>query len=314
MDKNIQSVYVTGKGYCYKVLFNQQKIRIGKEEFQFLEKKLVSTQDETFQTKKLKPLFKWSGGKFKEIPKFVNYFPTSFDRFVEPFIGGASVFLHLQNKKNAISDTHYEVFCFYSAIKNGKSREIYDFMLNHPNDEKTYYWVRNSMSTENPLDVAKRFFYLRKTCYRGMLRYNKSGNFNIPFGRYKKINFLDLLDCRYEKLLKNTTIYNASFESMLTKYNDENNFFFLDPPYDCIFNNYNGNVFDKKNHQLLFEKFYKTKNKCLMIVNKTDFLVNLYKNYIFDEYAQQYSFKLHSGRVKSVLPNKHLIICNYSSL
>jgi DNA adenine methylase len=240
--------------------------------------------------------------------------PKSFDRFVEPFVGGASVLFHLQNKKNAISDTHYEVFCFYSAIKNGKSSEIYDFMLNQPNDEKTYYWVRNSMSIESPLDVAKRFFYLRKTCYRGMLRYNKSGHFNIPFGRYKKINFSDLLDGRYEKLLRNTTIHNTSFEPMFTKYNDENNFFFLDPPYDCVFNNYNGNAFDKENHQLLFDKFSKTKNKCLLILNKTDFLVNLYKNYIFDEYEQQYSFKLHSGRVKSVVPNKHLIICNYSSL
>ena len=99
-------------------------------------------------------------------------------------------------------------------------------MLNQPNDEKTYYWVRNSMSIESPLDVAKRFFYLRKTCYRGMLRYNKSGHFNIPFGRYKKINFSDLLDGRYEKLLRNTTIHNTSFEPMFTKYNDENNFFF----------------------------------------------------------------------------------------
>ena len=314
MDKNIQSVYRTPNGYCYKVLFNQRKTRIGKEEFQFLEKKLVSTHDEALQPKKLKPLFKWSGGKLKEIPKFANYFPKSFDRFVEPFVGGASVLFHLQNKKNAISDTHYEVFCFYSAIKNGKSSEIYDFMLNQPNDEKTYYWVRNSMSIESPLDVAKRFFYLRKTCYRGMLRYNKSGHFNIPFGRYKKINFSDLLDGRYEKLLRNTTIHNTSFEPMFTKYNDENNFFFLDPPYDCVFNNYNGNAFDKKNHQLLFDKFSKTKNKCLLILNKTDFLVNLYKNYIFDEYEQQYSFKLHSGRVKSVVTNKHLIICNYSSL
>ena len=76
MDKNIQSVYRTPNGYCYKVLFNQRKTRIGKEEFQFLEKKLVSTHDEALQPKKLKPLFKWSGGKLKEIPKFANYFPS----------------------------------------------------------------------------------------------------------------------------------------------------------------------------------------------------------------------------------------------
>jgi DNA adenine methylase len=52
------------------------------------------------------------------------------------------------------------------------------FMLGHCNDEKTYYWVRNEMPIKNTLDVAKRFFYLRKTCYRGMLRYDKNGGFN----------------------------------------------------------------------------------------------------------------------------------------
>ena len=311
MGKNIQSVYVTPKGHFYKILTNQKKIRIGKKEFQFLEKNLTSSRNTNFQMKKLKPLFKWSGGKSNEISKFVNYFPKSFNTFVEPFAGGASVFFHLQHKKNMICDTHYEVCCFYSAIKHGKSKEIHDFMLNHPNDQKTYYHVRNVMPIKNDLDVAKRFFYLRKTCYRGMLRYNKSGSFNIPFGNYKKINFSNLLDCRYEKLLKDTTIHNESFESIFNKYNDENNFFFLDPPYDCVFNNYNGTVFDKKNHQLLFEKFSTTKNKCLLILNKTDFTADLYKDYIFNEYERQYSFKLHSNRIKSNLPNQHLIICNY---
>ena len=127
MGKNIQSVYVTPKGHFYKILTNQKKIRIGKKEFQFLEKNLTSSRNTNFQMKKLKPLFKWSGGKSNEISKFVNYFPKSFNTFVEPFAGGASVFFHLQHKKNMICDTHYEVCCFYSAIKHGKSKEIHDF-------------------------------------------------------------------------------------------------------------------------------------------------------------------------------------------
>ncbi len=64
-------------------------------------------------------------------------------------------------------------------------------MLGHCNDEKTYYWVRNEMPIKNTLDVAKRFFYLRKTCYRGMLRYDKNGVFNPVC--YQKVDFSSLL-------------------------------------------------------------------------------------------------------------------------
>ena len=65
-------------------------------------------------------------------------------------------------------------------------------MQNNPNNEETYYNIRDNMVINNYLDNAKRFFYQRKTCYRGMLRYNKKGKFNIPFGRYKKCNYEDL--------------------------------------------------------------------------------------------------------------------------
>ena len=64
------------------------------------------------------------------------------------------------------------------------------------------------------------------------MRYNKKGKFNIPYGRYKTCNFEDLKNKDYETLLKNTDILNESFETVFDKYNDENNFVFLDPPYE----------------------------------------------------------------------------------
>ena len=67
----------------------------------------------------------------------------------------------------------------YNSISNKKSLEIYKFMKKHPNDETTYYKVRDEMTISNSLDNAKRFYYQRKTCFRGMLRYNKHGKFNI---------------------------------------------------------------------------------------------------------------------------------------
>lgn len=95
----------------------------------------------------------------------------------------------------------------YQSIKNGDANEIYKFMEENENDEKTYYKIRDEMLVENSLDNAKRFYYQRKTCFRGMLRYNKNGKFNIPFGKYKSINYKNLLDERYTELLKRTDIF-----------------------------------------------------------------------------------------------------------
>ena len=70
------------------------------------------------------------------------------------------------------------------------------------------------MEINSPLDNAKRFYYQRKTCFRGMLRYNKNGKFNIPFGRYKTINFNELKNTDYENLLSRTEILNTDFENI----------------------------------------------------------------------------------------------------
>jgi len=161
------------------------------------------------------------------------------------------------------------------------------------------------------LDNAKRFYYLRKTCYRGMLRYNKKGEFNIPFGRYKNCNYQDLKNQEYENLLKRTHIFNTSFEDIFEKYNDENNFMFLDPPYDSEFTDYGYCTFGKDEQRSLAKCFKETKIKCLIIIGKTPFIEELYKDYIVGEYDKKYRFKLHSGRVGDEINTKHLIIKNY---
>lgn len=199
---------------------------------------IISNVQETPQLKQLKPLIKWSGGKGDEIKQFEKYFPSEYDTYIEPFIGGGSVYFYLSPKKAVISDVHSELIDFYKCVSEGKSKEIYDFMVNTPNDEETYYKIRDKMAITSELDNAKRFYYQRKTCFRGMLRYNKEGKFNIPFGKYKTINYSELENPDYEDLLKHTEILNTSFEYIFEHYNDENNFMFLDPPYDSEFTDY----------------------------------------------------------------------------
>jgi DNA adenine methylase len=258
----------------------------------------------------IKPIIKWSGGKYDEIKYFEKYFPSSYDTYLEPFFGGGSVFFYTRPKKAVVSDVHTELIDFYQAIKDKHMYDIYSFMEEHPNESDTYYEVRN-MKPSSPIENAKRFYYLRKTCFRGMLRYNKKGEFNIPFGKYKTINYSDLKNKEYEDVFQTTTIKNAGFETIFREYNNENNFMFLDPPYDSEFTDYGYCKFGKEEHIKLAALFKETKIKCLMVIGKTPFIEELYKDYIVEEYDKKYKFKLYEGRIGSEIDAKHLVIKNY---
>ena len=262
----------------------------------------------------LSPIIKWSGGKSDEIKHFEKYFPPlqEINTYLEPFVGGGSVYFYLKPNKSVISDIHPELINFYKVLSvEGNSQKIHEFMENNENDEKTYYYIRDEFKTTDELTKSQRFYYLRKTCYRGMLRYNSQGKFNIPFGKYKTINYNDLLNNDYQQLLSNTEILNKDFEYIFTNYNDENNFMFLDPPYDSEFKDYGYCNFGREQQEKLSKLFKTTKIKCLMIIGKTDFITELYRDYIVEEYDKKYKFKIHSGRVGDEIDTKHLVIKNY---
>lgn len=257
------------------------------------------------------PLYKWSGGKRNEIKLFKEFYPKNYELYIEPFFGAGAVYFDLLPKKAIINDIHPESINFLNQIKNGKAKDIYDLMSEFPNDEKTYYFVRDEFDINDDVKKAFRFFYLRKTCYRGMLRYNQSGKFNIPFGRYKTYNFEELLDKGYFDILQDTEIYNTDYKEIFKKYNDENNFVFLDPPYDSEFTDYGYCKFDRQNQIELAEIFKTTKNKCLLIISETSFISELYKDFIKGKYSKKYAFKLHDGRIGDEIDKNHLIITNY---
>ncbi|AGE50805.1 adenine-specific methyltransferase [Paramecium bursaria Chlorella virus CVB-1] len=261
----------------------------------------------------MKPIVKWSGGKGDEIPQFENHIPDDCSTYVEPFVGGGAVFFHAGNnfEKRVICDVHTELTAMYQTIADGNIDAIYDFMSSHPNDEETYYKVRAWNPTEQ-IDIASRFYYLRKTCFRGMSRYNKSGGFNVPYGRYKTCNYEALKDASYENLLKDTTVMTCSFDDTFAKYDDPSNFIFLDPPYDSTFTDYGYCKFGQEEHIRLADLFKKSKSKCLMVIGGTDFIRGLYDGYIVGEYEKKYRFKILNGRVGDEINTKHLIIKNYT--
>jgi DNA adenine methylase len=258
------------------------------------------------------PLIKWSGGKRDELAHILPHVPQ-YNRYIEPFVGGGAVFFHLAPASAVIADVHPDLIALYSSVKAGRGKDIHAFMQSHPNTPEEYYRVRDEMSPANDFERACKFYYERKTCYRGMLRYNKKGKFNIPFGRYKTVQYDDLLKPEYEELLKRTEIRCAPFETIFAEYNDPSNFVFLDPPYDSEFTDYGYCSFDREHHKRLAECFKTTKNKCLMVIGATPFIRELYNGYIVEEFEKKYAFKLHSGRVGSEINTTHLVITNYAS-
>lgn len=255
----------------------------------------------------MNPIYKWPGGKGREIKLFKKYYPKSFNRYIEPFFGGGAVFFDLEHKNNIINDFNPEVTTFLKMIKNGKGQEIYNALTKMPNKEEFYYLVRAKKPLTD-VEVAIRFYYIRKTCFKGMMRYNKSGEFNVPYGNYKKTNYDELLDNNYIELLKNTTIHTGDFIKIFENYNDEDDFCFLDPPYHQIFNNYISDGFSDTKHKELASAFKHSKMKCLMIIGKTNLIEELYNGYIISSYGKKYSVTTH---VNTIPESAHLIIKNY---
>ena len=271
---------------------------------------------------KLKPIVKWSGGKRDEIKEFSKFYPKNFNRFIEPFAGGAAVYFNLNfDGSNVINDIHPELINFYRQIKLGHQKEIYDIVNGFGLSERDYYFVRGGskkigkdavcFSPKNDIELAARFIYLRRTCFRGMIRYNNSGGFNVPWGKYKKVSFEDLLNEDYFNLLNNTEILNTDYKDIFEKYNSKENFVFLDPPYDSVFNDYGGDNFTRQSQIELSEIFKTTENKCMIVIGGSDFVRELYDGYIIHEYPKKYSFKIYGGRVGDEINLNHLIISNY---
>jgi len=262
------------------------------------------------QDNHLKPLIKWSGGKSDEIKHILPHIPL-FETYVEPFVGGGALFFYLNPTKAVINDIHPELIKLYKAIGSGSRETLKQFMMDHENSETEYYKVRDIVPS-NDVEAAAQFYYLRKTCFRGMLRYNSQGKFNIPYGKYKSINYTDLDNPAYEQLLQRTTISNGSFKTIFEKCNTPEHFIFLDPPYDSKFTDYGYCSFGKKEHEELADLFKTSKAKCLMVIGETDFIKKLYEGYIVESFPKNYKFKIHSGRVGEEINVNHIIIRNYS--
>ena len=129
---------------------------------------------------KIIPILKWAGGKRQLIPELINFIPRKFNNYVEPFVGGGALYFYLARKNSIINDSNSEVINLYKEISKNPEM-IIKGLKNYKNDEDFYYNVRKSIPNSK-LSKAIRTIYLNRTCFNGLYRVNKKGEFNVPYG------------------------------------------------------------------------------------------------------------------------------------
>lgn len=270
---------------------------------------------------KLQPFLKWAGGKRQLLADLKANLPKTYNRYFEPFVGAGALLFELQPLKARISDLNEEIINCYKVIKDEPERLLIE-ISKHKYSEAHFYEVRNldrlPEFKELPPSVrAARTIYLNKTCFNGLYRVNRKGNFNVPFGRYSNPTILEepLLFALHDFL--NTyeiSIYNEDFETACASAN-KGDFIYLDPPYDPIspsssFTGYNFK-FERTEQIRLRDVFVSLSERgChVMLSNScTDFIKKIYDEFRIVEVAAKLAINS-VGSKRGQL--SELIITNY---
>lgn len=189
----------------------------------------------------LPPPLKWAGGKRWQVPRIRRLWTAHRQRrLVEPFCGGLSVALALVPERALLNDVNPHLINFYRWLKRGLTL---DGRLE--NDETAFYANRTRFNHllqtghSRTREAAALFYYLNRTGYNGLCRFNRSGGFNVPFGRYARINYARHFT-EYRAVLAGWTFVATDFERIPLHADD---FIYADPPYDVQFTNYAGHPF-----------------------------------------------------------------------
>lgn len=238
------------------------------------------------------PFLKWAGGKRQLIPKMKNFFPKSYNNYIEPFVGGGAVFFYLLPETAILIDNNLELINCYRVIKKDLDKLIVS--LKEYKYEKDYYYkiraldripeIYNKLSD---IEKASRTIFLNKTGYNGLYRVNSKGQFNVPFGRHKNPKICDEENLiAVHKAIQNIEIIHGSFELCL-EYANEGDFVYLDPPYyplsdTALFTSYTKENFGEESQIQLFKVFKQLDEQgCKLILNNSycDFILDLYTDY-----------------------------------
>lgn len=179
-----------------------------------------------------KPILKWAGGKTQMLGDLLPKVPPSYGRYIEPFFGGGAMFFALQPERAIIADSNPELINLYRQVSEHVEDVIYQ-LKKYENTPEMFYKVRGQDWTMLPeAEAAARTIFLNKTCYNGLYRVNKKGQFNVPFGKYKNPKICDEDGLRAaSNALKKAEIVCGDYLIVLERYAQPGDFVFLDPPY-----------------------------------------------------------------------------------
>ncbi|AOE49189.1 Dam family site-specific DNA-(adenine-N6)-methyltransferase [Kangiella sediminilitoris] len=180
-----------------------------------------------------RPFLKWAGGKFRLLPKILHHLPQG-KKLIEPFVGSGVVFLNADYDRYLLADINPDLINLFKDLKRGKGRFIdycSTFFTEANNTEKKFYELREHFNKLKPGEERSALFlYFNRHGYNGLCRYNRSGGFNVPFGRYKRPYFpeseLEFFAKKSQRAEFRCQSFRASFNG-----SRQGDVIYCDPPY-----------------------------------------------------------------------------------
>ena len=237
--------------------------------------------------KKQRAFLKWAGGKYELVDTIRQYLPEG-DQLIEPFVGAGSVFLNTNYKSYLLADINNDLIQLFNLLKTKPNEFINDLKtLFKPqnNQPEAFYQLREVFNySKDQYLRSLLFIYLNRHCYNGLCRYNNSGYFNVPFGRYKTIYFPEKELNFFAQKAQNAEFICAPYQQVMKKAK-QNSVIYCDPPYlspneSAGFTAYYSNNFGYEEHKKLSklaEKMaYKNNIPVLVSNHDTDYTRTLY--------------------------------------
>ncbi|OHX34312.1 DNA methyltransferase [Methylomonas sp. LWB] len=234
------------------------------------------------------PFLKWAGGKRWFVQRHADLIPKNFNRYIEPFLGGGSVFFYLQPSCSLLGDANPDLIAAYRGIKENWKAVVKSLQYHSRQHSDEYFYLMRGSHPKDVIRRASRMIYLNRTCFNGIYRVNLRGEFNVPRGTKDSVllssDRFDLI----AKLLESADIRSADFEILIDEAQTDD-FIFADPPYTVRHNfngfvKYNEKLFSWQDQERLAEALIRAKNRGVHILSTNanhSSIRDLYENYGF---------------------------------
>lgn len=232
-------------------------------------------------SERLPPPLKWAGGKRWLLGSLAPIFERHREkRLVEPFAGGMAITLGLRPTRALVNDVNPHLINFYHQVRNSLSISEQELR-----NERDFYFAQRSRFNEliatgksDTAEAAAIFYYLNRTGFNGLCRFNSKGEFNVPFGRYKTINYVRDFSA-YASTFKQWSFTCGDFSKLPVEQED---FLYLDPPYDVEFTKYSKEGFSWSDQARLVEWLSLLRNPMVVSNQATHRVIELYQEAGFE--------------------------------